>query len=241
MRACSDSTDPLALLKARGSPILAQSVQLGVESFAHRIMQLWPQNALYAAAVFGMGVVGCGLPLVLTRHSSSLAARNEVLSLGGMFSAGVFVAAGFVHLLGDAAQSLDDDNGFPWAMLICSSGLLISLYIEFTLSSIYGLMAPTPTQARSPGKPGQPELEITPDPELGVRPHIVQSSASAEPRASPNTEGSLEPRTSQASLVAARRRSSAFDSGMLDTLAGLREERSSLTAAVAFLALSFHR
>ena len=43
-------------------------------------------------------------------------------------SAGVFLSAGVVHLLPDAAE--DIDTGFPWAYTMCGIGFLLTLIIE---------------------------------------------------------------------------------------------------------------
>jgi zinc transporter ZupT len=91
------------------------------------------QQATYAAIIFAVGALfGC-VPLWLRARKLD---EGRLLSLGTLFGGGVFVAAGFVHLLGDAASSLDTDGAYPVAMLWCSIGFLVPLCIDRLASSI---------------------------------------------------------------------------------------------------------
>lgn len=55
------------------------------------------------------------------------------LHVGSVFGGGVFIGAGFIHLLPDAADGLDADlrfDGYPVAYAIASLGLLLTLLLE---------------------------------------------------------------------------------------------------------------
>lgn len=187
-------------------------------------MHLWEQNGLYALAVFCTGVLGCMMPLVLTRNSSSMKARDQALSLGGMFSAGVFVAAGFIHMLGDASESLDAEERYPWAMLICSSGLLISMYIEYTATSMQNLGELQLERASSGQTVGSTESSQ----EL---PHAVPSNKFQ----STPVIGAEEP------CENVDRGSNNFETGTMGNFVNTKVNETPLAAVIAFLALSFHR
>lgn len=53
-------------------------------------------------------------------------------SLGNTFAAGIFLGAGLIHMLPDAAQGFSDvvDSDFPFAPFIASLGFLLILFIE---------------------------------------------------------------------------------------------------------------
>lgn len=105
-------------------------------------------NQLAAAGIiFLVGLVGSLCPLAVHRFAPQ--SKNKkcrdcamlFLSLGSCFGGGVFIAAGFVHLLGDASYELkeymsanctlsDDICGFPWDMLACSLGLLLTMFVD---------------------------------------------------------------------------------------------------------------
>ena len=59
----------------------------------------------YAVVVFLFAAVGGGAPLRMQSRLQSKA-MNQIATLGSIFGGGVFIAAGFVHLLGDAAKRL---------------------------------------------------------------------------------------------------------------------------------------
>ena len=89
---------------------------------------LWPTSLAYAITIFVVAAVGGGIPLAMRVQPGGKGAI--ILDLGTMFGAGVFIAAGFVHLLGDASGSLDVGDGYPYAMLWCAIGVLIPLIID---------------------------------------------------------------------------------------------------------------
>ena len=58
-----------------------------------------------------------------------LKASARLLSLGLIFGGGVFVSAGFIHLLGSAQQAFAAYT-YPWATLFCSVGVMATLLVE---------------------------------------------------------------------------------------------------------------
>ena len=107
-----------------------------------------PGSQLAAAAIiFLVGFVGSLCPLAVQRFapkSKNKKCRDGAmlfLSLGSCFGGGVFIAAGFVHLLGDASYDLkqymsvnctlsEDVCNYPWDMLACSLGLLLTMFVD---------------------------------------------------------------------------------------------------------------
>jgi solute carrier family 39 (zinc transporter), member 1/2/3 len=82
--------------------------------------------------VFGAGMLGGLLPwrVAASRRSESY------LGWGNAFAGGVLIAAGLIHLLGDAADGfggLWPDVDYPWAFTIAAAAFLLILGIERVL------------------------------------------------------------------------------------------------------------
>ena len=92
----------------------------------------WGLSWAYAACIFVISIIGATSPIAL--RNSQNENRDRFLNLGSLFGAGVFLSAGFVHLLGDAAAELDD--GYPWAMTVSSSALILTMLIEKVVLSL---------------------------------------------------------------------------------------------------------
>ncbi len=60
------------------------------------------------------------------------ASRNSrrLFSLGNAFAAGVFLAAGLLHMLPDANEGFNALSDFPWAYLGCAIGFIMILFLE---------------------------------------------------------------------------------------------------------------
>ena len=108
---------------------------------------LWGNHLGAAALIFLCGLVGSLFPLFVHRFAPQSKNKNcqeyamLFLTLGSCFGGGVFIAAGFIHLLGDASNDMkaymnesctlsDDVCGYPWDMLACSLGLLVTMLID---------------------------------------------------------------------------------------------------------------
>ena len=94
--------------------------------------------------IFVAGLAGALLPWCLRSAESA----PVLLGRGNALSAGVMLAAGFIHLLGDSAQELQPPpppcapdragghrlemsaEGYPVAMLLCTVGFMLTLILE---------------------------------------------------------------------------------------------------------------
>ena len=127
----------------------------------------------YAISILLCALVGGGVPLFLQNriHTKLI---DQVVVLGSIFGGGVFVASGFVHLLGDAAKELDPTAGYPLAELWCAIGILVPLCID-SLANIY-----TSTSARR-SLQARPALDI-------VQPSARSPSRTVSGDTEPSTE-----------------------------------------------------
>ena len=84
-------------------------------SLRYEVMPDWISAVGASTAVFSCGVFGVSIPILLRdRASLSEDSRNRHLSVAVMFGAGVFISAGFCHLLPDADGELLHVGGrFP--------------------------------------------------------------------------------------------------------------------------------
>lgn len=73
-----------------------------------------------------VGAFGAFLSFKLADSKNS----RSLFSLGNSFAAGVFLAAGLLHMLPDANEGFKDFGEFPWAFLGCAIGFLIILFLE---------------------------------------------------------------------------------------------------------------
>ena len=89
-------------------------------------LSLFATNALLAAVIFACGVGGGTLPLIV----QSCGRGEHFLGIGSAFGGGVFIAAGFVHLLPDSREELDPPGEFPLSTLICSATVVTIMLIE---------------------------------------------------------------------------------------------------------------
>jgi zinc transporter 1/2/3 len=58
------------------------------------------------------------------------------LSLATVFGGGVFLGAGFMHLLAEAAETLSKSSSFPWAMLLCCAGYMLMIVVEWLAENV---------------------------------------------------------------------------------------------------------
>eukprot|EP01029_Cantina_marsupialis_P015826 TRINITY_DN3482_c0_g2_i1.p1 TRINITY_DN3482_c0_g2~~TRINITY_DN3482_c0_g2_i1.p1 ORF type:complete len:397 (-),score=135.01 TRINITY_DN3482_c0_g2_i1:321-1511(-) len=84
---------------------------------------------LCALLVFCAGIIGCILPKFLRKG------HNHVLCHLNIFSGGIFLSAGLVHLLAhsstDLEEYVDEDlEGFPISYFLCGLGILAPMIIE---------------------------------------------------------------------------------------------------------------
>ena len=87
-------------------------------------------QALAAVAIFATGMVGGALAL---RRDGSGEIPGIVTRLGGPAAGGVFLGAGFIHMLGDANETftrIAPQTDFPIAFLLAAVGFVTILAIE---------------------------------------------------------------------------------------------------------------
>lgn len=91
-------------------------------------------TVVYAIVIFVCAAIGGGVPLFMYERLQSHVLQKCVV-LGTIFGGGVFIASGFVHLLGDASRELDaGEDAYPVAELLCAIGVLVPLCIDSTAS-----------------------------------------------------------------------------------------------------------
>lgn len=94
------------------------------------LVDLWLNHLAAAACVLLTAVVGTVVPVLLGICGRKQKKMSDmIISLGSCFGGGVFIAAGFVHLLPDAIEELGD-VGFPWAECACALGLLGTMILD---------------------------------------------------------------------------------------------------------------
>lgn len=89
------------------------------------------------AAILAMGLLGGLLPWWMPRRAANADEHSgrglDLLSLGNCFAGGVILAAGFVHLLGDAASGYAEaypDAEFPWPFALAAASFVSILAVE---------------------------------------------------------------------------------------------------------------
>ncbi len=90
-------------------------------------MDAWTFKLISMAVIFLTGLGGGVAPLRI-EHSKSSA---KIFSLSNLFAGGIFLSAGFVHMLGDANSNLDPLNfAFPIVPGLCIAAILLILFLE---------------------------------------------------------------------------------------------------------------
>ena len=92
-------------------------------------MSLLAIKAGAAVAILAVGVIGGIIPLLAARHHAS----RRFLSLGNALAGGIFLGAGFIHLLPEADEALEGVAEYPLAALLAAVGVVVLLLIERVL------------------------------------------------------------------------------------------------------------
>ena len=91
------------------------------------------QAATAAVAIMALALAGGLAPLALREYYPVARPGTRVVahvpSIGSCFSGGLLIAAGFIHLLADAAEQLDG-GAYPWASFLCALGFIGVMLIE---------------------------------------------------------------------------------------------------------------
>ena len=80
-------------------------------------------------AILVVGVVGGTIPLLAARHHAS----RRLFSLGNALAGGIFLGAGFIHLLPDAGEALEGVGAYLLAPLLAAVGVVGLLLIDRVL------------------------------------------------------------------------------------------------------------
>ena len=82
-----------------------------------------------AVAILVVGVVGGIIPLLAAQHHAS----RRFFSLGNALAGGIFLGAGFIHLLPEAGEALEGVVAYPLAPLLAAVGVIVLLLIDRVL------------------------------------------------------------------------------------------------------------
>lgn len=95
-------------------------------------MELSAIKIVFLLAVLAAAVLGGAVPL--RQHPGEPGAR--FLGLGNALAAGIFLGAGFVHMLPDAHRGFEAlGSGYPWAFLLAATAIVFLLLVEHVLVS----------------------------------------------------------------------------------------------------------
>ena len=92
-------------------------------------MTLLALKIVAAVAILVVGVVGGAIPLLAAHHHAS----RRFFSLGNALAGGIFLGAGFIHLLPDAGEALEGVAAYPLAPLLAAVGVVVLLLIDRVL------------------------------------------------------------------------------------------------------------
>ena len=77
-------------------------------------------------AILGVATIGGIIPLLMTRHNAS----HRFFSLGNSLAGGIFLGAGFIHLLPEASEVLEDAVEYPLGPMLAAVGVALLLLID---------------------------------------------------------------------------------------------------------------
>ncbi len=77
-------------------------------------------------SILGIAIVGGAIPILVARRQAS----RRYLSLGNALAGGIFLGAGFVHLLPEADEALRDVVDYPLAPLLAALGVGLLLLMD---------------------------------------------------------------------------------------------------------------
>lgn len=92
-------------------------------------MSLIEIKIIAAMAILAVGIIGGVIPLLAARHEAS----RRLLSLGNALAGGIFLGAGFMHLLPEGAEALEGVVDYPLAPLLAAVGVVALLLIDRVL------------------------------------------------------------------------------------------------------------
>lgn len=87
-----------------------------------------------ALSIFAVGMLGGVIPVLATRHHSS----HRILSLGNALAGGIFLGAGFLHMLPEAGEAFEGLTEYPVAPLLTAVGVCLLLLIDRVVIESFG-------------------------------------------------------------------------------------------------------
>ena len=110
-------------------------------------MSLLAVKIVAALAILAVGILGGIIPRLAARRQKS----RRFLSLGNALAGGIFLGAGFIHLLPEAAEALEEVVDYPLAALLAALGVGILLLIDrVVFESIRAAGGAQPEATRQP-------------------------------------------------------------------------------------------
>lgn len=95
-------------------------------------MSLLAIKIVAAVAIFAVGVVGGTIPFLAARHHGS----HRFFSLGNCLAGGIFLGAGFIHLLPEAGKVFEEVAEYPLAPLLAAVGVGVLLLLDRVLFEV---------------------------------------------------------------------------------------------------------
>ena len=89
-------------------------------------MSILALKIIAAIAILAMGILGGLIPLLAARRAGG----QRFLSLGNAFAGGIFLGAGFIHMLPEASETLESVVDYPLAPLLAGLGVVVLLLID---------------------------------------------------------------------------------------------------------------
>ena len=90
------------------------------------MMSLIAVKFVAGLTILAMGILGGLIPVLATRYLTS----RRFLSLGNALAGGIFLGAGFLHLLPEASEALEGLVDYPLAALLAALGVGMLLLID---------------------------------------------------------------------------------------------------------------
>ena len=110
-------------------------------------MSLLAVKIIAALATLLVGILGGIIPRLAARRQKS----RRFLSLGNALAGGIFLGAGFIHLLPEAAEALEEVVDYPLAALLAALGVGMLLLIDrVVFESARALGSAQPAATRQP-------------------------------------------------------------------------------------------
>ena len=106
-------------------------------------MSIVEVKILAALAILAMGILGGIVPLAAARHGT----RRRLLSFGNALAGGIFLGAGFIHLLPEAGEALKEVVDYPLAPLVAALGIGLLLLIDRVVFEFIRSEQTAPTKA----------------------------------------------------------------------------------------------